>query len=80
MIVVFSFCFKTDAKTAFELEVIEDYVHTCFKKIKNYNLIIKTDFLLHTYLYCVNTVTCHSLFQVLMSSTVSGKQLSEIKL
>lgn len=80
MIVVFSFCFKTDAKMAFELEVIEDYVHTCFKKIKNYNLIIKTDFLLHTYFYCVNTVTCHSLFQVLMSSTVSGKQLSEIKL
>lgn len=36
MIVVFSFCFKNDAKMAFELEVVEDYVHTCFKKnLKN---------------------------------------------
>lgn len=56
---------------AFELEVVEDYVHTCFKMFKKYNLIIKTDFLLHTYFYCVNTVICHSLFLVLMLSTVS---------
>lgn len=71
MIVVFSFCFKNDAKMAFKLKVVEDYVHTCFKMFKKYNLIVKTDFLLHTYFYCVNTVTCHSLFLVLMLSTVS---------